>query len=528
MIRQQTDQSAPYNELALRALGVPPSSDTRSGSGGRVVIGFVDYGFDLLHPCLLDAAGTSTRFKFLWDQNLTPELVRQVHLPPSAMHDYPADVLNQLIAASSKDDRSPLDAAYDPHAYYYGRSGVTDGAHGTMMASIAAGTPHMGFRSPAPFADLIGVQLAVADTDWREETTAGEPTWRHWSPDSGPWNGWRTYDGCPQIVHAIRYIYERASRMSAELVIINLSIGTWAGAHDGRSPVEQAIADVIRHGSRPGATACRVVIGTGNAGADQGHFAAKLETNETNVFQWVMNRADTSQNKLEIWYDGGPLTVSLSDPQGSPSLPINPGPPHPVTLGDRHVGMADHVTNARGALSRVRILLHPPYFAKPAAADGEHVVWTLTLSNVAAVPVKVHAWVERDDGLVERSWLVPHHRESTLCCLATAAGAVVVSGSNHHTADGKLRPIAFSGEGPAPWTNIPAAEAVSGTAARPMAAPAHGIWGAQSKTAGFTTTSGTSAAAALVSGALAAEYVQLRNAADTSQSRARALAATEP
>jgi hypothetical protein len=291
-LHQSSDQQPLYNELALRAMGIDelqcdidqlstenlgPEKHSRK-TPKKVVIGFVDYGFDLLHPCLLDAAGRTSRFKFLWDQNRNAATVRQPQFALAAAYDYAAHDLNQFIvgalehrvaacSGSTDDDvarndqvaaRAALDAIYDPHANYYGRVGVTSGAHGTLMASMAAGTAFAGFRSPAPFADLIGVQLAVADTDWREETSTGEPSWhRNGVPSIGEWDGWRTYDSCPQIVHAIHYIYDRASQLGAELVIINLSIGTWAGAHDGQSPVEQAMVKVIGYGRRCWQCWCR-------------------------------------------------------------------------------------------------------------------------------------------------------------------------------------------------------------------------------------------------------------------------------
>jgi hypothetical protein len=95
-----------FNELALRAMGIGAGSGSASAPlaadplSSRVVIGFVDYGFDLLHPCLLDATGTKSRFKYLWDQNRTPQLVRQSHFDLAAADDYSSDVINQLIAAA--------------------------------------------------------------------------------------------------------------------------------------------------------------------------------------------------------------------------------------------------------------------------------------------------------------------------------------------------------------------------------------------------------------------------------------------
>jgi hypothetical protein len=526
-----------FNELALRAMGLDQAADEQpaapAGKMPRIVIGLVDYGFDLLHPCLLDVQGTTTRFKYLWDQNRTPTAVRCQRSPVAAAFDYSHDDLNQMIAkAHRQGTRHTLDAIYDPHANYYGRDGVTDGAHGTLMASIAAGTAFDGYRSPAPFADLIGVQVAVADTDWREESPDGEPAWCDWHPTAADpdWSGWRTYDACPQIVHAIHYIYDRACRLSADLVIINLSIGTWAGAHNGLSPVEQAIANVIAQGQRPGATACQVVVGAGNSGADQGHLAAVLEPGKSTTFQWQMNRSDPTQNKLEIWYQSGPLTVTLTGPS-SPNAASECVPKtlalgtHQIMIGGTRVGLADHVPAAQGQLSRLRILLHPPYFTAELGPElsedraGSVITWTLTVTHAgpaSADCVNIHAWVERDDGVTERSWLVPHSSASTLCCLATAPGALVIGAGHHHTADGTLSPaLPFSSIGPRPWptgtgapprSGAPRNGAVTDDDLNVALAPGYRIWGAKSKTTGFTETTGTSPAAALMSGRIAAQF----------------------
>src|SRR5215475_5603654 len=56
----------PTNEAALRQMGMPPPASGLDGRG--IVIGFIDYGFDILHPALSDASGL-TRFDALLDQN---------------------------------------------------------------------------------------------------------------------------------------------------------------------------------------------------------------------------------------------------------------------------------------------------------------------------------------------------------------------------------------------------------------------------------------------------------------------------
>ena len=46
-----------------------PGLAENSATGRGIAIGVIDYGFDLLHPTLLDASRQHTRLQYLWDQN---------------------------------------------------------------------------------------------------------------------------------------------------------------------------------------------------------------------------------------------------------------------------------------------------------------------------------------------------------------------------------------------------------------------------------------------------------------------------
>jgi hypothetical protein len=502
-VKREGDTSRACNEAALIALGLDSAPDFEPQA--RVAIGFVDYGFDLLHPCLRSATGETSRFRFLWDQNCTPDVRCNGDLALGRLADWDGVRLDaEVKAAAVSGSRRALDQLYDPHANNCGRHGTVGGAHGTMMASIAAATPFAGFRGAAPGTELIGVQLALLDADWKEEDRLGQPTWMSWNPTERPtWNGWRSYDDAPQIISAVRYIYDRGCRLGVDALVINLSIGAWAGVHDGTSPVERAIGDLIdyadaafRRGHGPRTI---VVAGAGNAGADEGHWTGIVGSSSPQSFDWVMQRCDQTQNKLEIWYEAStqPINIVLTLPDGS-SVPLTPGRTHEIVAAGARIGIADHGLAVRDDRACVRLLIHPPFFA-PALFEGAADACACTLSLTAGNgnPIRVHAWVERDDGVAERSWLAPSHVESSLCCLATVPGVVVVGGYDHHLAADEPGILPVSSLGPAPWA--------SGSAARVphFVAPAHRIWGARSKSRGFCVTTGTSAAVALTSGVIA-------------------------
>lgn len=476
-----------FNARALYHLGVPPLETGLDGRG--VAIGFVDYGFDILHPCFRDLASGRSRFRYLWDQNTGRE--------------FDGDEIDRLITiAEDRQSREPVDKVYDPHANYFGRAGVGQGAHGTFIASAAAGSAIAGFRGVAPAAELIAVQVGLLDHHWKEEDERGTPTWISWRPEAEPtWSGWRNYDEAEQISSALEYIYDRARRIRARGLVINLSIGAYAGAHDGKSPVEQKISQVLAR-ARFDRFPCAVVISAGNAGLEEGHFSGVVEPGQPLSFAWRMFRTDLTQNKLEIWYRAkAPILIGL-ELHGTPlSQTISPGQTHSIKLGDVRIGIADHVPNARDPLSRARILLHPPFFPKSAwPNDSDEVVFTVRCAATETSGVAVlHAWLERDDGPGNRSTLYPSHPTSTLSCLSGAPGAIVV-GAYDHLRKEAVAPFPFASLGPLPWSNFRAPL---------VTAPGHRIWGARSKSSGFAESSGTSVAAALTSGLVALQMQQI-------------------
>lgn len=477
-----------WNEGALRRMGLRSWGAGLDGRG--IVIGFLDYGFDVLHPALCDARGR-TLFAALLDQN------RAAEFDSTALQ----HLIHQARAAGS---RWLLDRIYDPHAHHFGPLEPL-AAHGTLMASIAAGSGWEGFRGPAPASRLIGVQLALHDENWKEEDSAGLPAWACWRPERQPvWDGWRSYDDSPAIADGLEYLWERARQLRADGLVINLSIGACAGARDGRSRVERKIAELAARSADGEGPPCAIVVAAGNAGAEDGHFGGEVSPDRPLVFEWRMQRGQRRQKKLELWYRSSrPLRIALSvaaragrEGDRLAACAVEPGPTVSIETGGARIGIADHCHRCRDDLSRVRMLIHPGRVPGHGAHASELVAHVRLSLDAEAPPAEAHAWVEREDDPHEKSTLFPSHPESTLSPLAAAAGAVAVAAYDHHRGDGPA-PFAHSSLGPVPWAR-------SRQCAGPLlAAPGHRLWGARSKSSGFIETSGTSAAAALTSGALA-------------------------
>jgi hypothetical protein len=477
------------NAQLLCRLGVS-AFQNQGWTGAGIAVGLADYGFDLTHPVFAPSPQRLSRFRLLHSQSLGMRLIDPT---PEAL----------------------LRSGYDPHSNYYGPAGLADpahGAHGTMMASIAAGNRHDGFVGVAPDADLYGVHLDLPDTAWKEIDVIGRPAWHNWNPATDPtWQGWRSYADAPGIAEAIDTLYCEARDRAPAGIVINLSIGTWAGQHNGHSAVTRKIDEIVGRAENGDGPPCAVIVGAGNAGCDRGHVAGIIAPGAAAELVWQFQAGAEMTDKLEIWIetpaDGWPAIECRLEPVanggwGEP-FRVAPGPTTDIRITGHRVGVADYVPNASAGLSRIRISLAPHYFAPLLPAAGVRTVdWRITLAapETGNLTTSFHAWRERNDD-PQRSTLENATTTGTLCDFACASKAVVVGGTWTEPETKFPRPAAhapFASRGPAPWRGDSEA-----ARAPHVAAPAHLIWGARSKSADLAPTSGTSAAAALVSGCAA-------------------------
>lgn len=504
--RRHTD----LNSAALRRARVHPDLAGLTGAGSVICV--IDYGFDVLHPALRTRAG-ETRFAALIDQN-GGRLMRSE--------------INRLIRTCERDgSRRALDSIYDAHANYFGRHGVQIGAHGSWVGSIAAGSRTKDFCGVAPAATLIGVQLDLPDSAWLEEDDYGQPTWIEAAIDGSErlqtWDGWRSYEESTAIIAAINDGYELARSLRPEGIVINLSIGAWGGGHDAQSPVNRTIEAITENGQCAGEPTTFVVAGTGNAGADTGHAGGALDGSGPVELEWSIDTRSRQQSKLEIWSDcGGDLCLEVRSGKQAGEVAVTldgvARGTMAITARDGQViGVAENRGVVRDGLLSMRILLHPG-LVLPAPTGLDH--WPFEICVRAATANDrgvVHAWIERDCSGAPLAQVRPkqqaghdpygrasaeYHNRCSLTSIACAASVIAVAGLDNRAAGDEV--IAMSGCGPRPWrTSSPARCEMPSPL---LGAPANGLFGARSKSAGYMRGSGTSGAAAVVSGATALAF----------------------
>jgi minor extracellular serine protease Vpr len=184
-------------------------------TGADVVVGVVDSGIDFDHPDFTDAAG-NTRILYLWDQ--------------TGAGTAPAGYGYGTEWTSSDIDGGTCTEADDAAAWGHGTH-VTGTAAGNGAAPDSGGASYK-YTGMAPNAHIVFVK-----TDW---SSTG-------------------------IIDGMNYIFEKADALGLPAVI-NLSLGTQIGAHDGTDPMEEEIDTLVN------AQAGRaVVVAAGNEGGDSIH-----------------------------------------------------------------------------------------------------------------------------------------------------------------------------------------------------------------------------------------------------------------
>lgn len=419
--------------------------------GAGVIVGIVDFGCDIAHDNFRRADGT-TRLLFLWDQNGP-----QNTMSPAGFNygrEFNAARINAAL-------QSP-----DPFQHLAYGIGVQE--HGTHVMDIAAGNGRgSGAPGVAPRADLIFVELATESLD-SSSTSFGNSR---------------------RLLEAVDYIFTKAQQLGRQAVV-NLSLGTHGGPHDGSTPAERGFDHLLRTDGRA------IVISAGNSHQRRSHARGSLAPGQTRTLRWEKFDGDTTANECEVWYDGaGSIEVTLVFPDGARLGPIRAGQTATVSQNGQQRGQVIHrAGDPLNGDNQIDILL---------GASLPHGVWGVELRSTGASPVEYHAWVERDDDrphpvtgqlIPNQSKFVAADSDASHTIGSISCGRDIIAvGSYRATVDGRDL-SSFSSEGPTR----------DGKLKPEVSAPGDRIEAASSRSGGGTVRmSGTSMAAPHVTGLVA-------------------------
>lgn len=430
-------------EMGCRAADYP--SQTAPGGGAGVIVGIVDFGCDFAHQNFRQANGSS-RLLAIWNQHGDPT---------------PASPLNYGRLHSRQEINAALGRP-DPYAHLgYGPEPLPSGrgTHGTHVMDIAAGNGRgTGVPGNAPQADLIFVEAAADDIAW-----------------SGPEVTRQSFGDSVQMLEAVKFIFDQAGPRPC---VVNLSLGTNGGPHDGTTLVEQGLDTLIR--AQPNRA---VVIAASNSYDDGIHAAGTVPKQGTRdlVWQTPVGRLD---REMEIWFSGpARLAAEIIAPGGTSLGFAEPGTN--LTLSDDNqlaIFISSRLGEPNNGDNTISI------YVAGGVPGGD---WVVRLHSRNDQPAPFHAWIERQDQ-EQSHFAPPHDNNHTIGSISCGRESIAVGSFDAHKTG---LPISyFSSAGPTR----------DGRQKPELSAPGHAVIAARSRSGtGTTNMSGTSMAAPAVTGLVA-------------------------
>jgi hypothetical protein len=395
------------HDLLLLNASVPANM---LGSIARSVVAVIDHGCPFAHRQFrkrtAHPAGQPwhTRVTALWDQDPDHTIDRQVSVPvdgagavgtwlPVGPFGYGRELtvtqMDGLIAACTHQMAVDEDRVYqlaDYEAMYVRRT------HGAHVLDLAAGdvNPMTQETDAASDADIIFVQLPRAMV---ADTSGGSMT--------------------KYVLDALAYILAKTA-VGVDHLVINLSYGATAGAHDGASLLERGMDLAIEQAraQRPGRH-IELVVAAGNHILAQGHARMAFDaTHSQATMDWQLMPDDRTDNYLELWYDNSAapqVTVTLRDPSGRIAGRSTHNTVRRLEDGDGAlVGAMVHTVRSTYGPDKgvVLIALRPTHvdsrLTTPLGTDqapAMHGQWSVDVQCLCAQTVLLDAWVQRDDPL---------------------------------------------------------------------------------------------------------------------------------
>ena len=449
----------PFLEQTVReGLSCNKSSSGAHGrrGGEGVIVGIIDFGLDFTHRNFRLRNGR-TRVLALWDQKYSDDARRPEKFGYGRL--FERDAIDRAL-----EEADPFKAL----GYSIPKDSLFEtGAHGTYVTDVAAGNGNgSGCAGLAPEADIVFVDVSAGGPPILASQEVGG-----------------TFGDSVQVLEAIRFIFDYAGDRPC---VINLSIGTYGGPHDGSSPVEQAIDRLVCE--KPNRA---VVVSAGNSFGGSLHAMGRVTGREDVDLKWRIPRFDETGNELEIWYSNeDQFTVELIDPDGRRAARVKPGHTFERVVGGGLITVVNRLNDPNGRDNSINL------FFERRVPSG---TWSVRLKGERVRDGRFHAWIERDE-LGQSRFVKPKDKsyavtdEYTLSSVACGRRSIVVGSYNAYEPDLPLSD--FSSSGP-----------VRGRTDHPqptICAPGDNVLAAQSGTMVLRhRQSGTSLSAAAVTGAVA-------------------------
>lgn len=414
------------------------------GGGKGVVVGIVDFGCDFVHKNFRKQDG-KTRIEAIWDQ--AGQLAGASEVP-----------YGRLYKQADIDKALSKPRPYQHLGYPELNRDFFLGAHGTHVTDIAAGNGRgSGVPGCAPEATIIFVEASANDIHWSGMEAVAQ-----------------SFGDSVQMLEAVNFIFEQAGNRPC---VVNLSLGTNGGPHDGTTLLEQGLDLLVK--AKPNRA---VVIAASNSQNDHIHTMGSLNANDVIDLGWNTQYSPYGQ-EMEIWLPrGSRVAVEIVAPDGTVLGTAQPGTNMPIGTDENIVVyVSNRLDEPNNGENMIGIFI--------AGASGG-AQWTIRLHNLAATPTTFHAWIERMDEY-QSSFASPVGTH-TLGSISCGHETICVGSYDAHK---NTLPLSyFSSHGPTR----------DGREKPEVSAPGHAVLAARSGTVtGVVHMSGTSMAAPAVTGLVA-------------------------
>lgn len=216
---------------------------SQSYTGTGVIVGVIDKGFDYTHPTFRNLITNQTRISRVWEQS-------EIGTTPSGFS-YGNEIIGQT---------NILNNGYD----------ITTGSHATHVTGIAAGSG--GIASSLYKGIAYNSEIVLVPSDL----------------------------STLKVLNGIQYIFNYATSVNKPAVI-NMSLGSQIGAHDGTSIFDIICSSLVGPG--------KILVGSaGNEGGDKLHLGKTFTSSSSSQLSFVKFNSSNSTagiSLIDIWGDVG-------------------------------------------------------------------------------------------------------------------------------------------------------------------------------------------------------------------------------
>lgn len=380
--------------------------------GSNVLIGYVDTGIDYLNDAFKDESGKS-RIQAIWDQtDNTSEAGAGMYAHFGRV--YEKNEINRAIEAE-RDGENP---------YSYVAHKDTKG-HGTLLASISAGSYINGYTGVAPKAELLVVKLKESKQYLKDFFLVKDDALSFEESD---------------IMLGLRFLADYASRLGKPLIII-FGLGSASGSRTGAAPLAEMLEGLTK---RPDIS---VVACMGNEADNQCHYKGTVTSSLAPDIMEVNVSGKGKGFTMEIWAESlDILSVSIESPSGErvPRIPARMGASmeYRFLYEGSAVTVDYQITENVAGMEVIFIRLGAP-------VEG---TWKFYVYSLTDIKGAYNAWLPLKQFSDQNIYFLKPDPDTTLTVPAAADRIISVGAYNHYTgasyyesgrgysADGRIKP----------------------------------------------------------------------------------------